>query len=88
MVVYPGPIYYQAIDEARLREIAQAHLRDGMPIREYFWTGTPRRIDSDKKGSLDSWVGKERLLNGNTTRGLGIQPKRKDKSEDVDDFKW
>ncbi len=93
MVVYPGPVYYQAVDEGRLREIARAHLRDGKPVQEYFWTGTPLRIGPNKdalpiKGFADSWVGKERLVNGNSSRGESIAPKRKEKPEDVDDFKW
>ncbi len=88
MVVYPGPVYYQAMDEARLREIAKAHLRDGMPVREYFWTGTPLRIGSNNKGDFDSWVGKERLLNRNNSGGGSVSPKRKDKPKEVDDFKW
>ncbi|MEO6458441.1 MAG: (2Fe-2S) ferredoxin domain-containing protein [Chloroflexia bacterium] len=88
MVVYPGPVYYQAMDEGRLREIAKAHLRDGMPVQEYFWTGTPLRIGPNKIGAHDSWVGKERLLNTNNPRGQTIPPRRKEKPEDVDDFKW
>lgn len=89
MVVYPGPVYYQAVDEGRLRQIATAHLRDGMPVREYFWTGTPLRIGSDKVSVHDSWLGKERLMNGNKSKGQGsLPPKRKEKPEDVDDFKW
>ncbi len=88
MVVYPGPVYYQAMDQVRLREIAKAHLRDGGPIQEYLWTGTPLRLGSNNKGDHDSWVGKERLFKGNNSKGASFQPKRKDNPEDVDDFKW
>ena len=88
MVIYPGPIYYKAVDETRLREIAAKHLRDGMPVREYFWTGTPLRIGSNEKDTADSWVGKERLVDRNNPRGHGAMPQRKEKPREVDDFKW
>ena len=88
MVIYPGPVYYQAVDETRLREIAQAHLRDGMPVQKYFWTGTPLRIGPSEKDASDLWVGKERLLNRKNPRGQGVPPQKKEKPRDVDDFKW
>ena len=50
MVVYPGPVYYQEMDQKRVRRIIKDHLASDVPVTEYFWTGVRRRILADGSG--------------------------------------
>ena len=47
MVVYPGPVYYQQMDQNRVRRIIKEHLTLDVPVKEFFWTGVRRRILAD-----------------------------------------
>jgi (2Fe-2S) ferredoxin len=37
LAIWPGPIYYEEINIARLRRIVREHMRGGRPIREWFY---------------------------------------------------
>jgi len=89
MVVYPGPIYYQAIDRERLIRIAEQHLRHGEPVKEYFWSGVRRRILPDgsvifPKNVIMPEQGGTHSFQNDPLR----KQKPKKKAPDVDDFKW
>ncbi len=88
MVVYPGPVYYQGIDQQRLREIALKHLRDGVPIQAYFWRGAPLRVRSKITGTYDSGYKERPAPPINRPGTQDTKPKRNTRQEDVDDFKW
>jgi (2Fe-2S) ferredoxin len=88
MVVYPGPIYYQSIDQQRLTEIASEHLRDGVPVQEYFWRGEPLRI-RPKTGSTYGSAFPSRPLPSITSHSAhDDRTKKTTRKQDVDDFKW
>lgn len=89
MVVYPGPIYYQAIDRARLIKITEQHLTLGEPVKEFFWTGVRRRILPD--GSVifpRNVIAPERDVSSLFQSDPRPKPKPKKPAPDVDDFKW
>jgi (2Fe-2S) ferredoxin len=88
MVVYPGPVYYQQIDQSRVKRILAEHLTAGDPVKEYFWTGIRRRILAD--GSV---IVPRRVLSPEESDGyhssLPAKPqKARPKPPEVDDFKW
>ena len=88
MVVYPGPVYYQAIDDDRLRRIVAEHFAGGEPVEEYFWTGVRRRILPNGKSQVASRLPtfERDKPTGAVERRERQKPKRA--VEDVDDFKW
>ncbi len=88
MVVYPGPVYYQGIDQARLRRIVAEHFANGEPVKDYFWTGVRRRILPNGKSQVAA-----RLPTFERGRSDGAGNQREKQRprravEDVDDFKW
>jgi (2Fe-2S) ferredoxin len=85
MVVYPGPVYYQEITEAKIDHVISSHFLRDEPVTEYFWSGKRLRILPD--GTV------EEPRDGYPTRGKepGTQDRRRERrerNEDVDDFKW
>jgi len=88
MVVYPGPVFYQEMDQQRVRRIIREHLVSDMPVNEYFWTGVRRRILAD--GSVI--IPKRVLMPEDPGTGSLESPTRRQKAcprpPDVDDFKW
>ena len=88
MVVYPGPVYYQQMDQNRVRRVIKEHFTSDVPVKEYFWTGVRRRILAD--GSI---IVPKRVLmpEGSGGAAMHTQPrlqKTRPKPPDVDDFKW
>lgn len=90
MVVYPGPVYYQAIDRERLARIVQGHFIEGEPVAEYFWTGVRKRIlpDGSKVAVGSPKVEGEVVKEKQGQSRRGDKGKSKRAVEDVDDFKW
>jgi hypothetical protein len=85
MVVYPGPVFYQYIDKARLPRIAREHLGNGVPVAEYLWVDPARRPWRDrhptaKPGTIPSPPGKR--------NDPGPRKEKPRKTYEVDDFKW
>ncbi|HEX9989068.1 MAG TPA: (2Fe-2S) ferredoxin domain-containing protein [Chloroflexia bacterium] len=89
MVVYPGPVYYQGVDEARIKRIVAEHLLGGEPVKEYFWTGVKRKIIPGQKPALPV-PGAIKWQNIESDAGPTSPKREKSKRsyEDVDDFKW
>src|SRR3954451_22583000 len=89
MVIQPSTIYYEQVDPARLRTIVRRHLREGLPIPEWFYhdpatapmpaprpvppSALPRPVPSTRPAQPAS-------------PALGKKPRRP--APDVDDFKW
>lgn len=89
MVVYPGPIYYQAIDQARLVRITEQHLSGGEPVTEYFWSGVRRRILADGSVIFPKNVIMPERPDASSVQGdQPRKPKPKKNVPEVDDFKW
>ena len=88
MVVYPGPVYYQGINEERLIEIASEHLRDGVPVQEYFWRGEPLRIRPKTVRPVgDGYLDRPAPSFGSAAKEK-IDHKKSSRHLEVDDFKW
>ncbi len=87
MVVYPGPVYYQEVDPARLARIVREHFGRGMPVKEYFWLGPhPKRLQVYDRAADTIQRTKEE---GDTTpRTPERKPKERPRRPEVDDFKW
>ncbi len=87
MVVYPGPVYYQEVDPARLARIVREHFGRGLSVKEYFWTGPyPKRLQV-----LDRTAYKSGVITfepGSTSHEPGNKPKGQRPRPEVDDFKW
>jgi (2Fe-2S) ferredoxin len=86
MVVYPGPVYYQEVDVARLNRIVAEHFIAGRPVREFFWTGVKKRIlpQQDRRAA---WVARQWEPQQPTEKASHpAKPKREKPA--VDDFKW
>ncbi|HEV7236008.1 MAG TPA: (2Fe-2S) ferredoxin domain-containing protein [Ktedonobacteraceae bacterium] len=88
MVVYPGPVYYQEMDQTRVRRIIKEHLTSDMPVKEYFWTGVRRRIHADGSVIVPKRVAMPEDSGGHVTQSPPRQPKARPRPPDVDDFKW
>jgi (2Fe-2S) ferredoxin len=88
MVVYPGPVYYQQMDENRVRRIIKEHLTSDVPVKEYFWTGVRRRILADGSVIVPKRVVMPEDLGGAMTQSPPRPQKARPKPPDVDDFKW
>lgn len=93
MVVYPGPVYYQAIDHARLSRIVAEHFACGQPVKEYFWTGVRKRILPGGKSQVVSSKLPQFEQDG-SNKGQAERQESQERQkprravEDVDDFKW
>ena len=86
MVVYPGPVFYQEVDRARIRRIAAEHLAGDRPVAEYFWVDTSgyKATRTEKVTfSFDSVAARKQV----STKEQQSKHSRK-KTPDVDDFKW
>jgi len=88
MVVYPGPVYYQSIDQLRLTEIAAEHLRDGVPVQKYFWRGEPLRIRPKASSTYGSAYLNRPLPPITSPSTDDGRTKKSTRQQDVDDFKW
>jgi (2Fe-2S) ferredoxin len=89
MVVYPGPVFYQAVTPARLDRIVVEHFRNDVPITEYFWTGVRRRIlPGGQSITLKSPVPPPDQERAATSTPEPRKPKQRRPPPDVDDFKW
>jgi (2Fe-2S) ferredoxin len=88
MVVYPGPIYYQGIDSARLVRIAEEHLTNDVPIQEYFWTGVRKRILADGTVIYPKHVTMPEDEGGESLAKQTRRAKPRKPPPEVDDFKW
>ena len=88
MVVYPGPVYYQEMDQNRVRRIIKEHLTSDVPVKEYFWTGVRRRILADGSIIVPKRVMMPEDFGGAMTQAAPRQQKARPKPPDVDDFKW
>jgi (2Fe-2S) ferredoxin len=91
MVVYPGPVYYQHVDQPCLRRILKEHLTEGNPVREFFWTGVRRRILADGSVLVPKRVIMPEPADHNDVAPVTQQPRKqkaKPRPPDVDDFKW
>jgi NADP-reducing hydrogenase subunit HndC len=86
MVVYPGPVFYEAIDRQRLQRIAHEHFVKGSPVAEYFWSGPPAYTSSAKK-PLTMPAGVPSFKNDPSRDARQPKPKPR-KTYEVDDFKW
>jgi (2Fe-2S) ferredoxin len=92
MVIYPGPVYYQQVDESRLRRILKEHIVNGNPVQDFFWTGVRRRILADGSVIIPKRVIlPEALGDDDEDAPVAPQPRKqkpKPKPPEVDDFKW
>ncbi|MDQ3930708.1 MAG: (2Fe-2S) ferredoxin domain-containing protein [Chloroflexota bacterium] len=87
MVVYPGPIYYQEVDAARLARIVREHFGRGVPVKEYFWLGPhPKRLQVFDRAGYGTVPRKENP--DSISRAPERKPKERRSTPDVDDFKW
>jgi (2Fe-2S) ferredoxin len=87
MVIYPGPTYYQQVDAARLKRIVREHFAGGVPVADYFWTGTRRRTLPDgRKVLVGKPVPESASRMPTPIRERSPRPRRPE--QDVDDFKW
>ncbi len=87
MVVYPGRVFYQQMDRARLQRIIAEHFQAGEPVKDYFWTGIRRRIipgGSPTQGKPQP--APRQFRREELRRPQSLKPKRS--YEEVDDFKW
>ena len=86
MVVYPGPVYYEEMDDARLEVIVREHFGRGVPVKAFFWTGLrPRRLtflDRAERRPLPTNA-QPGTVPDSTPRQKQTKPR-----PDVDDFKW
>lgn len=87
MVVFPGPVFYERVDRARLERIAIEHLAGGEPVTEYFWDKNrqPHKIIPGRefsKGFDPSSLGRT------SVEGSSKQKSKPRKAYEVDDFKW
>lgn len=87
VVVYPGPVFYQQVDRARLKRIASEHLLNGRPVHEYLWTG-PRSRKSQKLPAFPNETGLKGIADFSGSAAKPRPRKAKRSYEDVDDFKW
>jgi (2Fe-2S) ferredoxin len=90
MVVFPGPTYYQAINQERLVRIVAEHFIGGKPVAEYFWTGLRRRIipPGGKAELRPLPIPARRDAEVESIRHDTAKPKVKRPPREVDDFKW
>lgn len=88
MVVYPGPVYYQEMDQTRVRRIIKEHLTSDVPVKEYFWMGVRRRILADGSVIVPKRVIMPEDSGASMPSSLPRQQKPRPRPPDVDDFKW
>ncbi|MEP6774914.1 MAG: (2Fe-2S) ferredoxin domain-containing protein [Chloroflexota bacterium] len=88
MVVYPGPVYYQEMDQDRVRRIIKEHLASDGPVKEYFWTGVRRRILADGSVIVPRRIMMPEDSDGTTSQSASSKQKPRPRPPDVDDFKW
>jgi (2Fe-2S) ferredoxin len=88
IVVYPGPVYYQEMDQNRVRRIIKEHLTSDIPVKEYFWTGVRRRILADGSVIVPKRVIMPEDFGTIVTQSPPRQQKARPKPPEVDDFKW
>jgi (2Fe-2S) ferredoxin len=90
MVVFPGPTYYQAINQERLVRIVAEHFIGGKPVAEYFWTGVRHRIiPPGGKAELRPLPIPVRRDGDTESKGHDTDRSRvKRPPREVDDFKW
>lgn len=85
MVVYPGPVYYEEVDDARLERIVREHFGRGIPVKEFFWTGVKKRITflerAERRPGLTSFP-------QIATSETAPKPRPQKPRPEVDDFKW
>jgi (2Fe-2S) ferredoxin len=87
MVVYPGGIFYQYIDRARLQRIAREHLAGGSPVADYLWSD-PAQSYRRKDPRPGATPGSQPTYGRRPDPGGAKPQKKAKKSYDVDDFKW
>jgi (2Fe-2S) ferredoxin len=88
MVVYPGPVYYQQIDQTRVRRILREHITASTPVTDYFWTGVRRRILADGTVLVPKRVISPEAPGNSAPTAVPSPPKARRPPPDVDDFKW
>jgi len=88
MVVFPGPTYYQAIDQDRLARIVSEHFVGGRPVAEYFWTGVRKRIIPGDKPNLRPIPMPAQPMGDRESRQQATPQKPKRPIREADDFKW
>ncbi|MEA2576268.1 MAG: hypothetical protein QOH93_3566 [Chloroflexia bacterium] len=87
MVVYPGPVYYQEVDAARLSRIVQEHFGRGTPVKEYFWLGPhPKRLQVFDRSAYGARFKQAEV--DTQVRDQDRKPKERRATPEVDDFKW
>jgi hypothetical protein len=87
MVVYPGGIFYQHIDPARLRRIAREHLANGTPVADYLWADPAQPYR--RREQLPHTPSPQQPTYGARNPRDDSRPQKKPrKTYDVDDFKW
>jgi (2Fe-2S) ferredoxin len=83
MVVYPGPVFYQGVDRARLLRIIAEHFLAGRPVTDYFWEAPGRGGRTEqKKPLIDAPPGTA------TSPEPRFKPPKRRPAPEVDDFKW
>ena len=88
MVIYPGPVYYQEMDQNRVRRIIKEHLTSDIPVKEYFWSGVRRRILADGSVIVPKRVLMPEESGSSAPTPNARQQKPRPRPPDVDDFKW
>ena len=88
MVVYPGPVFYQEMDQTRVRRIIKEHLKSDVPVQDYYWTGVRRRILADGSVIIPKRVFMPEDQSSEAPRSHERRQKARPRPPDVDDFKW
>jgi (2Fe-2S) ferredoxin len=88
LAIWPGPVYYEEVDIARLRRIVREHMRGGRPIREWFYHEPAPRPPRHIRGRFPYVVPAPAAQHGpaHGKKHDSHGPRRP--VRDVDDFKW
>ena len=88
LAIWPGPVYYEEVNIARLRRIVREHMRAGRPIREWFYhepaPAHPRHIP----GRLPYVAPVPQPSTVRRTEKARRASLHRRPTRDVDDFKW